>query len=290
MIDDTKIKFENNNSISEKKEKLHKELEKIDTLYLDKSKERNKLVDNFHKTNYVANKGIIFEGWLRNDNKKSLYKEKTRLDKLIKKIIDLENEFINYKRQKRIEKLIILESIDLLMKQLETLDKKRFRALLKKINNIEYRTKEKVYHLKHILGHLRAGKISDSVNIKSIFKYRTIPQLLKKEQNMVEGIKEMRKKIREEQKKEKEERIEKAKAAKAEKIKKLSEEIENIKQHIIKIYQRKLVGMNVPEDIKKSINKLKKQTLSDQDKKLFDKKVKRYNLILSKLKALKKSS
>lgn len=255
-INDTGIKFKNTNSLTSKKEQLQEMLQKL----------------------YAS-----FES-SKNNAKKLFYNHFIDLEKKIKTIIDLENEFINYKREKRIEKKKILENIDILMAQLETiLGKKKYKELLERINKEKYEIEEKVYHLKHILGHLRAGQNSNSVNKIKNLKYLTIPALLQKEKNMVQGIKEIRSARFAEYK-------EKQKEKQKEYFAKSLKELKEIILKINKIYEKKLVGANVPEDIYETIKILKKQTFYDEkDKVKFDKLIKQYNSLVSKLEKLKAS-
>jgi hypothetical protein len=247
IITETGIEFKNTNSLNSKKEQLH-ELLKI----------------------------------LKNKNEMNSKKKFIDLDLKIRKIINYENEFIRYKRKKRIEKKKILENIELKMAQLETiLGKKKYRELLERINKEKYKIEGKVYHLKHILGHLRAGQNSNSVNNKAL-GYLNLPALLKKEKNMVQGIKEIRSArfaaYKEKKKEKQKEYLDKSK-------KKLKEIILKIN----KIHKKKLVGVNIPENIYDTIKKLKKQTLLDEDKKQFDKLHKQFNDLVSKIKKLQEN-
>jgi hypothetical protein len=256
-INDTGIKFKNTNSLTSKKEQLQEMLEKLQTSHTQST---NK------------------------DATKLFYNHYMDLRKKIKKIIDLENEFINYKREKRIEKKKILENIDILKAQLETiLGKKKYRELLERINKEKYEIEGKVYYLKHILGHLRAGQNSNSVNKIKNLKYLRIPELLQREKIMVQGIKEIRSArfaAYKEKKKEKQKEF----------FDKSKKKLEEIILKINKIYEKKLVGANVPTNIANTIKILKKQTLLEKDKLKFDKLIKQYNSLVSKLKKLKASS
>jgi hypothetical protein len=254
-ITDTGIIFKNTNSLTSKKEQLHEMLQKL-------------------KASFVATK---------NHTKRIFYEGFTKLDKRIKKIIDIENEFIKYKREKRIEKKQILENIEILMAQLETiLGKKKYRELLERINKEKYEIEGKVYQLKHILGHLRAGQDSNSVNNKAL-RYMNLQILLQKEKNMVQGIKEIRTARFAEYK-------EKKKEKQKEYFKKSLEDLKKIILKINKIYEKKLVGANVPKDIYETIKILKMQTfIDDKDKIKFEKLVKQYNSLVSKLEKLQVS-
>lgn len=169
------------------------------------------------------------------------------------------------------------------MAQLETiLGKKKYKELLERINKEKYEIEGKVYHLKHILGHLRAGQNSNSVNNKAL-RYVNLPALLQREKSMVQGIKEIRSArfaAYKEKKKEKQKEY----------FDKSTKKLEEIISKINKIYEKKLVGANVPTNIANTIKILKKQTLLEKDKLKFDKLVKQYNSLVSKLKELKESS
>lgn len=265
-INDTGIIFKNTNSLTSKKEQLHELLEIL--------KNKNKMNSQKATSRYIKLYGNEFF------SREKLFD----LDKKIRKIINYENLFIRYKREKRIEKKRILENINILMAQLETiLGKKKYRELLERINKEKYKIEGKVYHLKHILGHLRAGQNSNSVNNKAL-RYVNLPALLKKEKNMVQGIKEIRSSrfaAYKEKKKEKQKEY----------FDKSTKKLEEIILKINKIYENKLVGANVPANIANTIKILKKQTFNDDKVKLkFDKLVKQYNSLVSKLKELKESS
>lgn len=264
-INDTGIEFKNTNSLNSKKEKLHEMLQKL--------KNKNKMNSQKAPSRYNKLYGTEFF------SRKKLFD----LEKKIKQIIEYENLFIRYKREKRIEKKKILENIDILMAQLETiLGKKEYRELLERINIEKYEIEGKVYHLKHILGHLRAGQNSNSVNNKAL-RYLNLPALLKKEKNMVQGIKEIRSARFAEYK-------EKQKEKQKEYFAKSLKELKEIILKINKIYEKKLVGANVPEDIYETIKILKKQTFDDEkDKVKFDKLIKQYNSLVSKIEKLKAS-
>jgi len=268
-ITETGIKFENTNSLTSKKEKLQEFLKNLKNA-------RNSEIIEMNSQKAHSRYGKLY-GTNFFSKKKSL-----DLKKKIKKIIDIENEFIKYKREKRIEKKKILENIELKMAQLETiLDKKKYRKLLERINKQKYKIEEKVYYLKHILGHLRAGQNSNSVNNKNL-EYKTIPALLKKEKNMVQGIKEIRSARFAEYK-------EKKKEKQKEYLDKSKKKLKEIILKINKIYEKKLVGVNIPENIYDTIKKLKKQTLLEKDKLKFDKLQKQFNDLVSKIKKLQEN-
>jgi hypothetical protein len=264
-INDTGIKFKNTNSLTSKKEQLQEMLKIL--------KNKNEMNSQKAPSRYIKLYGTEFF------SRKKLFD----LEKKIKQIIEYENLFIRYKREKRIEKKKILENIDILMAQLETiLGKKEYRELLERINIEKYEIEGKVYHLKHILGHLRAGQNSNSVNNKAL-RYLNLPALLKKEKNMVQGIKEIRSARFAEYK-------EKKKEKQKEFFDKSLKELKEIILKINKIYEKKLVGANVPEDIYETIKILKKQTFDDEkDKVKFDKLIKQYNSLVSKIEKLKAS-
>jgi hypothetical protein len=254
IITETGIKFKNTNSLTSKKEKLQETL--------------TKLYDLFQSS--------------KNEAKKIFYNNYTDLEKKIKKIIDIENEFIKYKREKRTDKKNILENIELKMAQLETiLDKKKYRKLLERINKQKYENEGKVYNLKHILGHLRSGQNSNSVNNKAL-RYTNLKMLSKKEKNMVEGIKKIRSARFAEYK-------EKKKEKQKEYLDKSKKKLKEIILKINKIHKKKLVGVNIPENIYDTIKKLKKQTLLDEDKIQFDKLHKQFNDLVSKIKKLQEN-
>jgi glutaredoxin 2 len=107
--------------------------------------------------------------------------------------------------------------------------------------------------------------------------------LLQKEKNMVQGIKEIRTARFAEYK-------EKKKEKQKEYFKKSLEDLKKIILKINKIYEKKLVGANVPKDIYETIKILKMQTfIDDKDKIKFEKLVKQYNSLVSKLEKLQVS-
>jgi hypothetical protein len=268
--------FKNTNSLTYKKEKLAEHFKKIKEMFESTGKQRNSYINE-----YLSKYNIMPSNIGQNEIKENLYEKYVIFGRIIKKIVELEIKFITYKREKRKEKLRIYQNINTLKAELEKLypEKKEYNKLLKKLNEKKYTFKGKVYTLKHILGHLKAGQISNSVN-DSVVLSGNLQKLLNREKKMVQNIKEMRNIIKSAENKEK----------KKEKTLIFLKELKKIMLKINKIYEKKLVGANIPKDIYETIKIIEKQTISQNDKEKFDKLKKQFTDLVSKIEKLKASS
>jgi hypothetical protein len=181
-ISEIKFLFENTNSLSLKKEKLNFFMAEL-----------GKKITNpaFRE---------------KNNDLKQLSKSLIRFKEIAKKMIQHEKEFIKYKREKRKDKEKIYDKIielqaalaPALAQELSLNDsKKLLKKLLKEISEKEHKIGNKTYRLKHLIGHLKAGFISDAVNNKNnVNEYKTLDRFIRKEKNMIEGIKILRETIK----------------------------------------------------------------------------------------------
>jgi len=261
-ISEIKFLFENTNSLSLKKEKLN-----FFMVQLGKKITNPDLREN-------------------NNDLKKLSKDLIRLKEIAKKMIQHEKDFIKYKREKRKDKEKIYDRILELQAILaQNLSPNDYKKLLKEINGKEHKIRNKTYTLKHLIGHLKAGSISDAVNNKNnVNEYKTLDRFIRKEKNMIEGIKVLRKTIKMADKNKK------IKSRKENQKLKLLEKLSNIKQKIIKLYEKKLVGAPLPPKFKNVIEILNKQTLSNNDKSKLEKLKKIFTKLVSELKKSNNSS
>lgn len=257
-ISEIKFLFENTNSLSLKKEKLD--------FFM---KELGKKITNpaFRE---------------KNNDLKKLSKNYIRFREIAKKMIQHEKDFIKYKREKRNNKKEIYDKILKYQAILaQNLSPKDYRKLLKEINGKEHKIRNKTYTLKHLIGHLKAGSISDAVNNKkNVNEYKTLDRFIRKEKNMIEGIKVLRETIKIADKNKK------IKSRKENQKLKLLKKLSEIKQKIMKIYKEK-IGSNIPPKIEDVIEKLKKEsTFSDKLKEKINILEKIFNEIVSEYKKL----
>lgn len=262
-ISEIKFLFKNTNSLSLKKEKIN-----IFMIELGKK---------------ITNPAFRE----KNNNLKELSNSFIRFKEIVKKIIQHEKDFIKYKREKRKDKEKIYDRILELQAVLALkLSPNDYKKLLKEINKKEHKIGNKTYTLKHLIGHLKAGSISDAVNNKNnVNKYKTLDRFIRKEKNMIEGIKVLREtmKIADKNKKIKSKKENQKDNQKLKLLEKLSE----IKQKIIKIYEAKFVGLDIPPKIEDVIQKLKKQsTFPDELKEKIKILEKTFNEIVSEYKKL----
>jgi hypothetical protein len=262
-ISEIKFLFENTNSLSLKKEKLD--------FFMG---ELGKKITNpaFRE---------------KNNDLKQLSNGLLGFKEISKKMIQHEKDFIKYKREKRKDKVKIYDRILELQAVLtQELSPNDYKKLLKEISGKEHKIGNKTYTLKHLIGHLKAGSISDAVNNKNnVNKYKTLDRFIRKEKNMIKGIKVLKgailiadknKKIK--SKKENQKDNQKLK---------LLEKLSEIKQKIIKIYEAKFVGLNIPPKIEDVIQKLKKQsTFPDELKENIKILEKTFNELVSEYKKL----
>jgi hypothetical protein len=262
-ISEIKFLFENTNSLSLKKEKINffmAELEKKITNPAFREK---------------------------NNDLKQLSEGLLGFEEIAKKMIQHEKDFIKYKREKRKDKEKIYDRIlelqAILAKNLSPND---YKKLLKEISGKEHKIWNKTYTLKHLIGHLKAGSISDYVNNKkNINEYKTLDRFIRREKNMIEGIKVLREtiKIADKNKKIKSKKENQKDNRKLKLLEKLSE----IKQKIIKIYEAKFVGLTIPPKFVDVIQKLKKQsTFPDELKEKIKVLEKTFNELVSEYKKL----
>jgi hypothetical protein len=173
-ISEIKFLFENTNSLSLKKEKLN--------FFM---KELGKKITNpaFRE---------------KNNDLKKLSNSLIRFKEIAKKMIQHEKDFIKYKREKRKDKEKIYDRILELQAVLaQELSPNDYKKLLKEISGKEHKIGNKTYTLKHLIGHLKAGSISDAVNNKeNVNEYKTLDRFIRKEKNMIEGIKVLRETIK----------------------------------------------------------------------------------------------
>jgi hypothetical protein len=262
-ISEIKFLFENTNSLSLKKEKLNFFMAEL-----------GKKITNpaFRE---------------KNNDLKQLSKSLIRFKEIAKKMIQHEKEFIKYKREKRKDKEKIYDKIIELQAALaQELSLNDYKKLLKEISEKEHKIGNKTYRLKHLIGHLKAGFISDAVNNKNnVNEYKTLDRFIRKEKNMIEGIKILRETIKIADKNKK---IKSKKENQKDNQKlKLLEELSEIKQKIIKIYEAKFVGLNTPPKIEDIIKKLKKQSnYPDELKEKIKNLEKTFNELVSEYKKL----
>jgi hypothetical protein len=262
-ISEIKFLFENTNSLSLKKEKINFFMAEL-----------GKKITNpaFRE---------------KNNDLKKLSNNLIRFKEISKKMIEHEKGFIKYKREKRKDKEKIYDRILELQAILaQNLSLNDYKKLLKEIKEREHKIGNKTYTLKHLMGHLKAGSISNAVNNKkNINEYKTLDRFIRREKNMIEGIKVLREtiKIADKSKKIKSKKENQKDNRKLKLLEKLSE----IKQKIIKIYEAKFVGLNIPPKIDNVIKKLKKQsTFPDELKEKIKVLEKKFNELVSEYKKL----
>jgi hypothetical protein len=266
-IDKIGIKFGKKTSLTEKKKTVMNFLKQIEKSFMTFS--ANKTDEHF---NYLM-KYDLFSPLANldpNGKKKALYDLYSNALDIIKSMMLYERSFIKYKREQRAKKTKILNNIHKLQDLFKNSEAFTDEAL-KKIYSKKLKIGSKIYTLKHLLGHLEAGKISDSVNNfdHSLNTFKTLGLFLNREEKMVSRIKAL--KVKENPIREK-------------------EKLFKIRQAIIKIYENKLVGAPVPSDIEDVIKKLNKQTLPDSVKVKFEKLKKDHKILVSKINKLQKES
>jgi hypothetical protein len=261
-ISEIKFLFENTNSLSLKKEKLN-----FFMVQLGKK---------------ITNPAFRE----KNNDLKKLSKDFIGFKEIAKKMIQHEKDFIKYKREKRKDKEKIYDRILELQAILaQNLSPNDYKKLLKEINGKEHKIRNKTYTLKHLIGHLKAGSISDAVNNKNnVNEYKTLDRFIRKEKNMIEGIKVLRETIKIADKNKK------IKSRKENQKLKLLIKLSEIKQKIIKLYEKKLVGAPLPPKFKNVIKILNKQTLSNNDKSKLEKLKKIFIKLVSQQKKSHNSS
>ena len=298
-------------------EKFEKEIERGFNLFKDYKEESEKFVAKieseiseiaflFEDTNSLTKKKEKIDSFMKNIGKKitspNLRDKNNKLQKLsnnynlfnqiTKKIIAHEKQFIKYKRDMRKNKEEIYDKI-LELKSLIALNlsNKDYKKLLKEINEKEHKIGNKSYRLKHLLGHLKSGAFSNTVNNKkiNINQYQRLNQFLNREKKMIEGIKSLRDANKEIQKNKK--IISKIINKKEIEIDKLRDKLSKTKQNIIKIFGSKLVGVPLPDKILDVLSYLKKQSqFSDKLKEKIKNLERIYNELLSEIQKLKASS
>jgi hypothetical protein len=269
----TGLKFKKNDTLLSRKEK-------VEELYRDAKK-------SFYNTsknkNYLSKYDFFSPQFINLDEaqkKQKLYDIYSNLQSIIKNMIMYEKEFIKYKKQKRKEKVVILKKI-LEKEQMfkEVFPEDEFKDILKKIISI------KSYQI--LLDHLRAGSISNTVNdpTNNVETYKELQHFLKREKKMTEETKQIINAIKNTQIKEK---IKKATNKKLSNRKennkdKLMKKLFKAKEEIIKIYKKKLVGADLPPNIKDVIKILKKQELPKNNKDKLMELEKEYNELFKKI-------
>lgn len=250
--------------------------EKVEELYKDTRKSFLNPVKNMNLLNKYDFFSPPFINMDEAKKKQELYKIYTNLQSIIKNMIIYEKEFIRYKKQKRKEKAVLYKNIIALEESLkQILTKKQYKELLSKIV-------PKGYKFSILLDHLRAGIISNNVNNLSnnVDTYKELGHFLKREKKMTENTKQIINAIKATKKKEKisNNRV------------KLLEKLSNIKQKIIKLYEKKLVGAPLPPKFEDVIKILEKQELLKNDKSKFEKLKKIFKELVSELKKSNNSS
>jgi hypothetical protein len=266
-IDKIGIKFGKKTSLTEKKKTVMNFLKEIEKSFMTFS--ANKTDEHF---NYLMKYDLFspLPNLDPNGKKKALYDLYSNALDIIKSMMLYERSFIEYKREQRAKKTKILNNIHKLQELFKNSDAFTDKAL-EKIYSKKLKIGSKIYTLKHLLGHLEAGEISDSVNNfdHSLKYFKTLQLFLNREEKMVSRIKALKVKenpIRQEEK------------------------LFKIRQAIIKIYENRLVGAPVPSDIKEVIKILNKQTLTDPVKVKFEKLKKDHKTLVSKINKLQKES
>lgn len=262
-ISEIKFLFENTNSLSLKKEKINFFMAEL-----------GKKITNpaFRE---------------KNNDLKQLSEGLFGFKEIAKKMIQHEKDFIKYKREKRKDKEKIYDRIlELQVILAKNLSPNDYKKLLKEISRKEHKIGNKTYTLKHLIGHLKAGSISDYVNNKNnVNEYKTLDRFIRREKYMIERIKvlkvaDKKKKIKSKKENQKENQKDNQKL-------KLLEKLSEIKQKIIKIYEAKFVGHNIPPKIDGVIQKLKKQsTFPDELKEKIKVLEKTFNELVSEYEKL----
>jgi len=263
QIDKIGIKFGKKTSLTEKKKTVMNFLKEIEKSFMTYSKNETDYLMKYDLSSPLPNLDA-------NGKKKALYDLYSNALDIIKIMMLYEKSFIKYKREQRAKKTKILRNINKLQELFKNSDTFNDKAL-KKIYSKKLKIGSKIYTLKHLLGHLEAGEISDSVNNldRTINTFKTLQLFLNREEMMVSKIK-------------------------AQKVKKNpfreTQKLYEIEQAIIKIYENKLIGAPVPTDIKEVIKKLTKQDLSVSVKAKFEKLKKDFKKVVSEINKLQKES
>jgi hypothetical protein len=240
------LKLDKNTSLTQKKNELVKFLKELDESFRTFSTKKTDEYMNFTKNKKKYDLFSRLPNLPPNEEKKALYDLYINALDISKKIMQHEKEFIKYKRDKRKDKQKIHDK--LLELQLELTQKKipykELKKLFKEINEKKEKIGDKTYTVKDIKEHLKSGSISNYANNKkNINEFKNLGKFIKREEEMIDRIKELREaiKIADMNKK----LLKKQDDKKFKLIKKATD----IKIRIVKLYETKHKGANIPPKI-----------------------------------------
>lgn len=263
------LKLDKNTSLTERKKKVMKYLEKLDKDFRNFGINKSlKLFNPIKKYDAFSRPLHIVDA---NGKKKERYDLYINVLEIIKNMISYEKSFIKYKKEQRAKKTKILRNIHKLQGLLS--ENKSSDKEFNKIYSKKLKIGTKTYTLKHLLGHLEAGEITDSVNDMNVNTYKKLQFFLNRQEKLVNKIK-----LKRESQKDKKN------------IFRETEKLFNIKQAIIKIYEHVLKGANIPPKIENVIKILDKQKLTGKEGEKYKELKENYKKIVKEIERLKKES